>query len=106
MRPTPTSRDFRRSLPDVQALEEVVVRSAFAQTASSSDGTEVGVFLAEPGASFGTSRHGAFDSEHRRRAFFDEPAGASRSRTGAAGGPISLVHARSFGDRRTAHQVG
>lgn len=38
--------------PDVQALDEVVVRSAFAQTASSSSGTEVGVFLAEPAASW------------------------------------------------------
>jgi hypothetical protein len=38
--------------PDVQALDEVVVRSAFAQTASWSNGTEVGLFLAEPGASW------------------------------------------------------
>ena len=45
-------------LPDVQALDEVVVRSAFAQTASSSNGTEVGVFLAEPGASW----HGALST--------------------------------------------
>ena len=58
MRPTPTSRDSPRSLPDVQALDEVVVRSAFAQTASSSDGTEVGLFLAEPGASW----HGALST--------------------------------------------
>jgi hypothetical protein len=42
-------------LPDVQALEEAVVRSAFAQTTSSSYGTEVGLFLAEPGPSW----HGA-----------------------------------------------
>ena len=35
-------------VPDVQALEEVTLRSAFAQTASSSDGTEVGLFLATP----------------------------------------------------------
>ncbi len=45
-------------LPDVQAIQEVVVRSAFAQTASSSDGTEVGLFLAEPGV----SRHGALST--------------------------------------------
>lgn len=45
-------------LPDVQALDEVVVRSAFAQTASSSAGTEVGLFLAEPGASW----HGALST--------------------------------------------
>jgi hypothetical protein len=44
--------------PDVQALEEVVVRSAFAQTASSSDGTEIGLFLAEPG----TAWHGALST--------------------------------------------
>jgi hypothetical protein len=36
-------------LPDVQALNEVVVRSGFTQTTSSSAGTEVGLFLAEPG---------------------------------------------------------
>jgi hypothetical protein len=34
--------------PDVQALAEVVVRSAFAQTASSSNGTETGLFLFTP----------------------------------------------------------
>src|SRR4029077_12037924 len=45
-------------LPDVQALDEVVVRSAFAETASSSTGTEIGLFLAEPGASW----HGAFST--------------------------------------------
>jgi len=45
-------------LPDVQAIQEVVVRSAFAQTASSSDGTEVGLFLTEPGASW----HGALST--------------------------------------------
>lgn len=39
-------------LPEVQALDEIVVRSAFAQTASSSDGTEVGLFLGEPRASW------------------------------------------------------
>ena len=48
----------------------------------------------------------AFNSEHRRRAFFDEPAAPGRSRTGAASGPISLVHARWYGNRRTADQVG
>jgi hypothetical protein len=45
-------------LPDTQALDDVVVRSAFAQTASSSDGTEVNLFLAEPGASW----HGALST--------------------------------------------
>jgi hypothetical protein len=45
-------------LPDVQALDEVVVRSAFAQTASSSAGTEAGLFLVEPGASW----HGEFST--------------------------------------------
>ncbi len=39
-------------LPDVQALDEVVVRGALPQTASSSTGTEVGLFLAEPGVSW------------------------------------------------------
>jgi hypothetical protein len=39
-------------LPDVQALDAVVVRSGFAQTASSSAGTDVGLFLAEPGESW------------------------------------------------------
>ena len=34
--------------PDVQALGDVVVRSAFAQTASSSDGTEIDLFLSTP----------------------------------------------------------
>jgi hypothetical protein len=35
-------------LPDIEALDEVVVRSAFAQTTSPSYGTDVGLFLAEP----------------------------------------------------------
>jgi hypothetical protein len=35
-------------LPDIQALEAVVVRSAFAQTTSSSSSTEVSLFLSEP----------------------------------------------------------
>jgi hypothetical protein len=39
-------------LADVQALDEVVVRSAFAATASSAYGTEVGVFLGQPGTSW------------------------------------------------------
>jgi len=42
-------------LPDIEALDEVVVRSAFAQTVSSSEGAKTGVFLAAPGASW----HGA-----------------------------------------------
>ena len=36
-------------LPDLQAVNEIVVRSGFAQTASTSFGTEVGIFLAQPG---------------------------------------------------------
>jgi hypothetical protein len=35
-------------LPDIQALDEVVVRSAFPQTTSTSNGAEVGLFLAAP----------------------------------------------------------
>ncbi len=63
-------------LPDVQALDEVVVRSAFAQTDSSSNGTEVGVFLAEPGASW----HGAFSTANTGNALSSTnlPAPASR----------------------------
>jgi len=34
-------------LPDVEALDSIVVRSGFAQSTSSSNGTEVGVFLTE-----------------------------------------------------------
>ena len=45
-------------LPQVEAFDEVVVRSGLSQTASSSSGTEVGLFLAEPG----TSWHGALAS--------------------------------------------
>ena len=45
-------------LPDVLALETVVVWSAFAQTTSSSPGTEVGLFLSEPGISW----HGSLSS--------------------------------------------
>ena len=41
-------------VPDIQAVDEVV-RSDFAQTASTSYGTEIGIFLAQPGASW----HGA-----------------------------------------------
>jgi hypothetical protein len=39
-------------LPDMQAVQEVVVRSAFAQTTSSAYGTEAGLFLDQPGASW------------------------------------------------------
>jgi hypothetical protein len=52
-------------LPDVQALDETVVRSGFAQTASSSYGTEVGLFLAEPG----TSWHGVLSTSNTGAAF-------------------------------------
>jgi hypothetical protein len=43
-------------LADVQALDQEVVRGAFAQTASSGFGTEVSMFLAQPEGSW----HGAF----------------------------------------------
>ena len=51
-------------LPDVQALDAVVVRSGFAQATSSSNGIEVGVFLDEPGESFPdpASWHGALST--------------------------------------------
>ena len=63
-------------LPDVQALDEVAVRSAFAQTASSSAGTEVGLFLVEPGASW----HGALSTANTGAALSSTnlPAPASR----------------------------
>jgi len=63
-------------LPDVQALDEVAVRSGFAQTTSSSYGTEVGLFLAEPGSSW----HGAFSTSNTGAAFSSSnlPAPASR----------------------------
>jgi hypothetical protein len=38
--------------PDVQALDEVLVRSAFAQAASSSEGAEAGLFLGEARSSW------------------------------------------------------
>jgi hypothetical protein len=51
-------------VPDIQALQEVLVRSAFGQTASSSDGTEIGLFLAMPSGlpSRLLSWHGAFST--------------------------------------------
>ncbi len=63
-------------LPDVQGLDEVVVRSAFAQTTSSSYGTEVGLFLAEPGGSW----HGVLSTSNTGAAFSSTnlPAPASR----------------------------
>jgi len=63
-------------LPDVEALDEVAVRSAFAQTTSSSYGTEVGLFLAEPG----TSWHGALSTSNTGAAFSSSnlPAPANR----------------------------
>jgi len=45
-------------VPDIGAVDEVAVRSDFAQTASTSYGTEVGVFLAQPAASW----HGALST--------------------------------------------
>ena len=63
-------------LPDVQALDEVAVRNAFAQTASSSAGTEVGLFLVEPGASW----HGGLSTANTGAALSSTnlPAPASR----------------------------
>jgi hypothetical protein len=52
-------------LPDVQALDAVVVRSSFAQTISSSPGTEVGLFLSEPGVSW----HGSLSDASTGSAF-------------------------------------
>jgi hypothetical protein len=48
-------------VPDVQALDAVVLCSGFAPTTSSSAGTEIGLFLAEPAPSFSkpTRWHGA-----------------------------------------------
>ena len=45
-------------LPNIEAMDEMVVRSAFAGTASGSPGTEAGFFLAEPG----TKWHGTLAS--------------------------------------------
>ncbi len=45
-------------LPDVQAFEEISVRSGFAQTTSSSYGPEIGLFSAEPRARW----HGSLQS--------------------------------------------
>jgi len=45
-------------VPDLQAVDEVSVRSGFAQNNSPSYGTEVGIFLGQPGSSW----HGAFST--------------------------------------------
>jgi hypothetical protein len=52
--------------PDVQALEEVIVRSAYAQRTSPSYGTEVGLFLSEPNASLSSTEswHGALSTSN------------------------------------------
>ena len=57
--------------PDVQALEEVIVRSAFAQTTSSSYGTEVGLFLSERPESLSGSKswHGVLSTSNTGAAF-------------------------------------
>jgi hypothetical protein len=69
-------------VPDVQALQEVVVRNAFAQTASSSDGTEIGIFLATPSGSPSrlASWHGAVSTANTGAAFSSTnlPAEANR----------------------------
>ena len=43
---------FAAIFPDVQAIDAVVVRSAFAQSTSSSYGTEAGLYLSQPRASW------------------------------------------------------
>jgi hypothetical protein len=53
-------------LPDIQALEAVVVRSGFAQPTSSSLGTEVGLFLSEPGVRW----HGSLSDASTGSALF------------------------------------
>ncbi len=51
--------------------------------------------------------HGALSTANTgRRALIDEPAGSGEPRIGAAGRSVSVVHARPFGDRRTAYSVG
>lgn len=50
-------------LPDVQALDAVVVRSAFAQAPAATHGVEAGMFLSEPGTDWkGTGWHGALST--------------------------------------------
>ncbi len=79
-------------LPDVQAIQEVVVRSAFAQTTSSSAGTEIGLFLAEPAGSLSgpASWHGSL----------------STSNTGAALASSNLPSPASRGLLQQADQFG
>jgi hypothetical protein len=52
-------------LPDMQAFNEVVVATAFGQVSSSNGGSEVGIFLPEPGASW----HGSLSSTDTGAAF-------------------------------------
>jgi len=47
-------------LPNVEALDEVAVRSSFSQTSSGSYGSEIGLFLREPGSSW----HGSLTSSN------------------------------------------
>jgi hypothetical protein len=63
-------------IPDVEALETAVVRSAFAQTTSSGPATEVGLFLSEPGSAW----HGSLSDRSTGSALFSTnlPAPASR----------------------------
>jgi hypothetical protein len=58
-------------LPDVEALDAVVVRGAFAQTTSPSYGSAIDIFLAEPGPflSGPTAWHGAFSAADTGAAF-------------------------------------
>jgi hypothetical protein len=69
-------------LYDVQSLDTVVVRSAFAQAASWSNGTEVEAFVAQPGASHSRAGfwHGALSTAHTGSALSSNnlPAPANR----------------------------
>jgi hypothetical protein len=85
-------------LPDVEALGEVVVRSAFAQTTSSSNCRARCFFFYACVVAWC-----AFVGEHWCRACLDQSACSGGQGIGAAGRPVSLVHTRSFGDRRATH---
>ena len=90
-------------LPDIQAVEAVVVRSVFAQPTSSSLGTEIGLFLSEPGDRW----HGSLsDASTGSAFFFDELASPAQPGPCAAAAAVPLVHTGSFGDRRAHHQPG
>ncbi len=90
-------------LPDVEALEEPVVRSGFAETTSDGYGTEVGLFLKEPGASW----HGALSSSGTASFLSSSnlpPPAEPRPR--AATRPIPLAHARRLRSGRAGNEMG